>query len=151
MCTLVGQKELQRDLKLFLGIMILLVIIMLSWLWNGYTKGFPGGSAVKNLPTTRKTQVRFPGLGRSPGGGRGYLLQYACLENPTDRGAWWATVHGVAVQTWLSDRTPSYTKLKDSYFNYLQPKREKTYWYKYKITTLKYSWSGLMCWLGSSP
>ena len=36
------------------------------------------------------------GLGRSPGGGHGNPLQYSCLENPMDRGAWWATVHGVA-------------------------------------------------------
>ena len=35
------------------------------------------------------------GLGRSPGEGNGYPLQYSCLENPIDRGAWWATVHGV--------------------------------------------------------
>ena len=40
----------------------------------------------------------IPGWGRSPGGGHGKLLQYYCLENPKDRGAWWAraTVHGVA-------------------------------------------------------
>ena len=37
-----------------------------------------------------------PGLGRSPGGGYGNPLQYSCLENPMDTGAWWATVHGVA-------------------------------------------------------
>ena len=37
----------------------------------------------------------IPGLGRSPGGGNGNPLQYSCLENPTDRGVWWATVHGV--------------------------------------------------------
>ena len=37
-----------------------------------------------------------PGLGRSPGGGNGNPLQYSCLENPMDRGAWWAMVHGVA-------------------------------------------------------
>ena len=37
----------------------------------------------------------IPGLGRSPGGGNGNLLQYSCLGNPMDRGAWWATVHGV--------------------------------------------------------
>ena len=36
-----------------------------------------------------------PGLGRSPGEGNGNPLQYSCLENPMDRGAWWATVHGV--------------------------------------------------------
>ena len=38
----------------------------------------------------------IPGLGRSPVGGNGNPLQYSCLENPMDRGAWWATVHGVA-------------------------------------------------------
>ena len=38
----------------------------------------------------------FPGLGRSPGGGHGNPLQYSFLENPTDRGAWWPIVHGVA-------------------------------------------------------
>ena len=38
----------------------------------------------------------FPGLGRSPGGGNGNPLQYSCLENPMDRGAWWVTVHRVA-------------------------------------------------------
>ena len=37
----------------------------------------------------------IPGLGRSPGGGHGNPLQYSCLENPMDRGAWQATVHGV--------------------------------------------------------
>ena len=37
-----------------------------------------------------------PGWGRSPGAENGYPLQYSCLENPMDRGAWWATVHGVA-------------------------------------------------------
>ena len=38
----------------------------------------------------------IPGLEKSPGGGHGNPLQYSCLENPMDRGAWWATVHGVA-------------------------------------------------------
>ena len=46
----------------------------------------------------------IPGSGRSPGGGHGSPLQYCCLENPTDRGAWQATDHGVAKsQTWLSN------------------------------------------------
>ena len=45
-----------------------------------------------------------PGLERSPEGGHGNTLQYSCLENPMDRGAWWATVHGVAKsQTRLND------------------------------------------------
>ena len=41
-------------------------------------------------------QDLIPGLGRSPGEGNGNPLQYSCLGNPMDRGAWWATVHGVA-------------------------------------------------------
>ena len=46
----------------------------------------------------------IPGSGRSPGEGNGNPLQYSCLENPMDRGAWWATVHGVAKsRTWLRD------------------------------------------------
>ena len=46
----------------------------------------------------------IPGLGRSPGEGNGYPFQYSCLENSIDRGAWWATVHGVTKnQTWLND------------------------------------------------
>ena len=53
---------------------------------------------VKNLPTNaRDARVvsSVPGLGRSPGEGNGNPLQYSCLENPIDRGAWWATVHEV--------------------------------------------------------
>ena len=49
----------------------------------------------------------IPGSGRSPGGGNGNPLQYCCLENPRDRGAWWATVRGVAKsRTRLSTHTP---------------------------------------------
>jgi len=51
---------------------------------------------IKNLPATAR-DVRdmssIPGLGRCPGEGHGNLLQYSCLENPMDRGTWWATVH----------------------------------------------------------
>ena len=50
-----------------------------------------------------------PGWGRSPGGRNGNPLQYSCLENPTDRGAWWATVHGVAESwTWLKQLSTAY-------------------------------------------
>ena len=53
---------------------------------------------VKNLAASEE-DVRdagvIPGSGRSPGGGQGNPLQYSCLENPMNRGAWWATVHGV--------------------------------------------------------
>ena len=59
-------------------------------------QGFPGGSVVKNLPAHAGEAGSIPGLGRSPGEGNGNSLQDSCLENPMDRGAWWATVHGVA-------------------------------------------------------
>ena len=55
--------------------------------------------AVKNLPANAgdvRDVGSIPELGRSPGGGNGYPLQYSCLENPMDRRAWWATVHSVA-------------------------------------------------------
>ena len=57
--------------------------------------GFPGGSEVKNPPANVGNPGLIPGLGISPGEGHGNPLQYSCLENPMDRGAWWATVHGV--------------------------------------------------------
>ena len=47
----------------------------------------------------------IPGLGRSPGGGHGNPLQYSCLENPMDRGAWRATVHGVAKESYMTEAT----------------------------------------------
>ena len=58
--------------------------------------GFPGGSVVKNLPANAGDTGLIPGLARSPGGGNGNAFQYSCLENSMDRGAWRATVHGVA-------------------------------------------------------
>ena len=52
---------------------------------------------VEDLPAnTEGIRDSIPRSGRSPGGGHGYPLQYSCLENPMDRGAWQATVHGVA-------------------------------------------------------
>ena len=64
---------------------------------------------VKNLPANggdAGDAGSIPGLGRSPGGGYGHPLQYSCLGNPMDRGAWLATVHEVAKsQTRLSKHT----------------------------------------------
>ena len=51
---------------------------------------------MKNLPPNAGDVSSIPELGRSPGEGNGNPRQYSCLGNPTDRGAWWATVHGVA-------------------------------------------------------
>ena len=58
--------------------------------------GFPGGSAVKNLPANAGDKDSVPGSGRCPGEGHGNPLQYSCLQNPMDRGSWQATVHGVS-------------------------------------------------------
>ena len=65
-------------------------------------KGFLVAQLVKNLPVMQETtcnegdQGSTPGSGRSPGEGNGHPLQYPCLGNPMDRGAWWATLHGDA-------------------------------------------------------
>ena len=68
-----------------------------------YIYGFPGDSVVKNLSANAEGPGLIPGLGRSPGEGNDNPLQYSCLENPMDRGAWRATVHGVTkVWTQLS-------------------------------------------------
>ena len=58
--------------------------------------GFPGCSVVKNPAANAGDTGSIPGLGRSPGGGNSNLLQYSCLGNPTNRGAWQAIVYGVA-------------------------------------------------------
>ena len=61
--------------------------------------GFPGASVVKNPPENAgdpEDAGSIPGLGRCPGGGNGNPLQHSCLENSMDRGAWWATTHGIA-------------------------------------------------------
>ena len=68
-----------------------------------YALGFPGGLVVKNPPVF----VLIPRPGRSLGGGHGNPLQYSCLENPMDRGAWQAIVHGVArVEFYLATKPP---------------------------------------------
>ena len=62
-----------------------------------HSTGFPGGSEVKESASNAEDPGSIPGSGRSPGEGKGYPLQYSCLENPMDRGAWWSMVHGVAI------------------------------------------------------
>ena len=71
-----------------------------------HSLGFPGGSEVKASASNAGDLGSIPGSGRSPGNGNGNPLQDSCLENPMDRGAWWATVHGVAKsRTRLSNLT----------------------------------------------
>ena len=59
-------------------------------------KGFLGGSDSKESACNAGDPCSIPGLGRFPGEGNGYPLQYSCLENSMDRGAWWAKVHEVS-------------------------------------------------------
>ena len=58
-------------------------------------EGFPGGSDGKESARSAGDLGSIPGLGRAPGGGHGNPLWYSCLEDPMDREAWRATVHGV--------------------------------------------------------
>ena len=60
---------------------------------------------VKNPPTNAGDMGSVPGSGRSPRGGKDNLLQSSCLENSTDRGVWWATVHGVT-ESKTTENTP---------------------------------------------
>ena len=69
-----------------------------------FASGFPGGSDGKESACNAGVLALIPGLGRFPGGGNGYPLQYSCLESPMDRGAWRAAIHGVTKScTWLSN------------------------------------------------
>ena len=69
--------------------------------------GFPGGSDSKESTCNAGDPGSIPGSGRSPGEGNGNPLQYSCLENPMDRGAWRATVHSVVKKE--SDKTEGLT------------------------------------------
>ena len=69
---------------------------------NGIQKylGFQGSSVIKNMPANAGDVGSNPGSGRSlEKEGTGNPLQYSCLENPMDRGAWWATVHEVTKES----------------------------------------------------
>ena len=79
---------------------------------------------VKHLPTMQETRIQsqedLPGSGRSPGEGNGNPLQYSCLENPMEGGAWWATVHGVA---------KSWTRLSNfTFFLSQETTNSKNFW-----------------------
>ena len=65
-------------------------------IFTGDLRTNPGGSDGKESPLQCRRHGSIPGSGRSPGEVDGNPLQYSCLENPMDRGAWQATVHGVA-------------------------------------------------------
>ena len=83
---------------------IIYIVTHVNFVLSTYWLGFPGGSAIKNPPANAGStdQGSIPESGRFPGGGHGNPVQYSCLENSMDRGAWWAIVHRVTKsQTWL--------------------------------------------------
>jgi len=79
--------------------------------------GFSGGSDGKEFACNAGDLCSIPGLERSPGEGNGYPLQYPCLENSMDRGAWRATVHGF----------PNLGHLSDNYQGLLLPLSDKLF------------------------
>ena len=87
------------------------------------------GSAAKTPPTVRRhgDVGSISRSGRSPGEGNGNPLQYSCLENPMDRGAWWATVHGVSKELDTTEKlnknnkTSRYSFIADiTFFSFLK-------------------------------
>ena len=89
----------------------------MPFFWGGGGLGFPGGSEDKASACNEGDPGSIPGLGRSPREGNGNPLHYSCLENPMDRGAWWATVHRVTKsRTRLSNFT--FTLLSFGYIIY---------------------------------
>ena len=88
-------------------------------IWCGLPRWLSGEEPACQCRKTGEANS-VPGIGRSPGGGNGNPLQYSCLENPTDRGAWWATVHEVTESdmiSWLS--TAQHKSYGEHCFNWL--------------------------------
>ena len=99
----------------------------------------PCGSVVKNMPASTGDAVSIPGSGRSPGGGNSNPLQYSCLENPMGRGAWRATVHGVAKsQPRLCTHVPGRIRPEKAFV--INQQIVRIPWYE------RLKQSGLFCW-----
>ena len=89
---ILGQSNRNNDHNPFLKQAIFVLSYFAKFL------GISGGAVIKHLPANtgnKRDMGLIPGLRRSPGGGHGNLLQYSFLENPMDRGTWWAVLHGV--------------------------------------------------------
>ena len=80
--------------------------------------GFPAGSVEKESTCNAGDMGSIPGLGRYPGEGNGNPLQYSCLENPVDRGAWWAVVHRVTQSRTRLKRLSSSSSSSSSWTQY---------------------------------
>ena len=96
------QKILEKSQMNILANIVLSYMLMSGFRVSVCSQGFRGGSGVKILPAKAGDMGSIPGLGRSPGGGTGNLLQYSCLGNAMNRGACQAAVHEVTKE---SDRT----------------------------------------------
>ena len=80
------------------GYVLSMISIFSLSIYNTH-QSYPVVSAIKNSPANAGDMGSIPGPGRSSGKGKGNPLQYSCLENPMERGAWQATVHGVAKES----------------------------------------------------
>ena len=83
---------------------------------------FPDGVVAKNSPASEGDERdvgSVPELGQSPGGGHGNPLQYSCLENPIDRGAWWATVHRVTQSQTQIKQLNTHTLISVLFYRYI--------------------------------
>ena len=79
--------------------------------------GFPGGAVVRKPPANAgeaKDAGPNPESGRSAAGGNGNPLQHSCLENPMDRGAWWATLHGGHKESGMSEQLSTHLCNKET-------------------------------------
>ena len=108
--------EISYPWESFFGFRVMVVRLNFPFLCT-FSKdlGFPSGPVVKNLPANAedaKDAASIPGWERSPDIGNGNLLQYSCLENSLDRGAWWAIVHEVT-KSWTQLSTHMHACTKD--------------------------------------
>ena len=105
------------------------------------SKAFPGSSDGKASACNARDLGSIPGWGRSPGEGNGNPLQYSCLEDPVDRGAWWVSVHGIAKsRTRLSDKTHTHTNTHTQTHTHKVKKDEQS------NTELATTGSSYCCW-----
>ena len=95
---------------------------------SGSSQGFPGGSARNESSCNAGDPGLIPGLGRSPGGVHGNPLQYSCLENPTDRGAWWAIVHGATLKLQSDANIFFFYQLPAHFPELFPPHRFPSFW-----------------------
>ena len=96
--------SIESNMPFFLILALIFFLLSLSVIYFGYyilifSGAFPGTLVVKNLPADAEHAGLIPGSGRFPGGRNGNPLQYSCLENPMDRGAWWIIVQGVTKES----------------------------------------------------